>query len=84
MGVNQRTDRYTVRWSSTLAGRFVVFVLVVVCGMLPAARVVRGELFTAFVDLERLLEGEKLVANDLRQYVAREEQRLQKLLRLVS
>jgi hypothetical protein len=52
--------------------------------MLPAARVVRGELFTAFVDLERLLEGEKLVANDLRQYVAREEQRLQKLLRLVS
>jgi hypothetical protein len=85
MGASRRTDRPAMRSSSAPAcGLVRVFVLCVVCGLLPSARVVRAELFTALVELERLLEAEALVAGDLRQYVAREQERLQRLLRSVS
>ena len=39
----------------------------------------RSELFTAIVDLERILWAENSVASDLREYIALEEKRLQKL-----
>lgn len=53
--------------------------IIVVLGMLLYGA--RADLFTAIVDLERLLEAEQLVANDLRQYVAQEQERLQRLSR---
>ena len=41
--------------------------------------IVRTELFTALVELEKVLHAENGVANDLREYISREESRLQKL-----
>jgi len=40
-----------------------------------------GELFTAIVDLERILYTEYSVAQDLRSYIAREQQRIDALRR---
>lgn len=40
-----------------------------------------GELFTALVDLEKVLHAENAVAHDLRRYVQKEEERLEKLRR---
>lgn len=40
-----------------------------------------GELFTAIVDLEKILHAEHAVAHDLRRYIEKEEQRLGRLRR---
>ena len=45
------------------------------------ACVCNGELFTAIVDLERILYTEYSVAQDLRSYIAREQQRIDALRR---
>lgn len=40
---------------------------------------VRSELFTAMVDLQKVLFAEQSIANDLKEYIAKEEARLQTL-----
>lgn len=42
---------------------------------------VQAELFTAMVDLEKILYAEHSVAHDLRKYVEKEEQRLARVRR---
>jgi hypothetical protein len=61
----------------------VLIVTIVVCGLVPSTRVVRADVFTALVDLELLLEAEKSISVDLRQYVAKENERLHQLSRYV-
>jgi len=74
----KRARRARVTSSSSLSS-FTALVVIVLCGLMPSARVVRAELFTALVDLELLLEAEKSISLDLRQYVAKENERLQRL-----
>lgn len=54
-----------------------LYAVLVVC----VAHVVTAEMFTALVDLQRALYAERDVASDLRQYIRREEERLEKLKR---
>jgi len=42
---------------------------------------INGELFTALVDLEKVLYAEREVAEDLRSYIGREQLRLNELSR---
>lgn len=57
----------------------VLFVLVVYM-----VTVAKPEVFTAIVDLEKLLYAEKGVADDLKSYIEREEARISSLKRLVD
>ena len=41
--------------------------------------IAHSELFTALVELEKVLHAENEVATDLRQYIEREEKRLEQL-----
>ena len=45
------------------------------------SHVVSGEVFTAIVEMEKLLKAEYSVAQDLKHYVMKEEARLSKLKR---
>jgi prolyl 4-hydroxylase len=56
--------------------RFVVLVLVF--------QTVHSELFTALVDLEKVLYTEQKVASDLRRYISQEEARLEQLKKLAN
>jgi len=46
--------------------------------------IAHSELFTALVDLEKILQAENEVASDLRGYIQREEQRLEQLKQLAN
>ena len=61
------------RWS--WVSGILTTMIIIVC--VPVA----ADLFTAMVDLERVFVAEKLVADELRQYIGREEDRLQRLTR---
>lgn len=67
--------------SSSAAALCLLVVLIVTTAGLQQ---VRAEIFTALVDLERVLEAEKSVADELRLYVEREQGRLRRLLRFTA
>lgn len=56
-------------------------VLFVAVGLMVAISRVGSEVFTAIVEMEKLLKAEYAVAQDLKQYVLKEEARLAKLKR---
>lgn len=49
--------------------------------LIYSATLIRGELFTALVDLEQLLDTEKILIDDLDKYVATQEFKIEKLKR---
>ena len=53
--------------------------LLQITALLCVWNIAHSELFTALVELEKVLHAENEVATDLREYIAREEQRLQQL-----
>ena len=80
------TYESAINWknrSSTSSTRaiHVAAVLIVTCCLLQhwTVVVVRADIYTALVDLERLLEAEKAIADDIRLYIEKEYERLQRL-----
>lgn len=56
-------------------------VAVILVALLCMGNRISGELFTALVDLEKVLYAEREVAEDLRSYIEREQLRLNQLSR---
>jgi prolyl 4-hydroxylase len=63
--------------------RWVVYSLLL-CGPFCVWQPVRADMFTAIVDLERLLSAERAVADDLRQFVDAQTKRLERLKKIAD
>ncbi len=53
-------------------------------GLMASVSHIGGEVFTAIVEMEKLLKAEYAVAQDLKEYVTKEEMRLAKLKRCAN